>query len=412
MGQVASMDGMARGEAPRGATGLSSWQLALIGLTCAVCVANNYYSQPLLVDIARDLGMSEAMSGLAPTMTQAGIAAGMLLLLPLGDRIDNRRMVVVLLHCQAAALVAMSLSGNSALFLGAALIAGICGIVTYLLPAFATRLVAPEQRGAVTGTLAMGIMIGIMLGRSIAGIAGYSIGWRSVYVIAALLTILMGAAMKRVMPPTPGLRSEPYAHLLRSLVELARDTPLLRRAAALQALSFGLFNALWVGMALGLQAAPFDLNTRQIGLLSLVAVTGAIAAPFLGKLADRVNTSSAVRTCFILMAAGWSAILIWPTSYIGVVLAMVMIGVAATGSDISLRTALYGLDSAVRMRLNSVYSTATFAGGSLFSLATPLIWAHWGWTALSLAALLVSSLALLLTSGAAGSTVSEDKPGL
>lgn len=395
-GQLASMDGTVRGEEPTAETGLTILQLALIGLACAVCVANNYYSQPLLADIARDLGMSEAMSGLAPTVTQLGIAAGMLLLLPLGDRIDNRRIVVILLLLQATALLAMSLTDHAAFYLGSALAAGMCGIVTYLLPAFATRLVEPERRGAVTGTLAMGIMIGIMLGRSAAGIAGYAVGWRTVYVAAALLTLLMGVAMKRVMPLTPGLRREPYALLLRSLIALAREIPLLRRAAMLQALSFGMFNALWVGLALRLQAAPFNLNTREIGLLSLVAVTGAIAAPFLGKLADRFDTATAVRACFILMASGWLAMLIWPTSYIGVVSAMVIIGVAATGSDISLRTALYGLDPAIRMRLNSVYSTATFAGGSLFSLATPLIWTHWGWSIVSLAAFLVSIGAILL----------------
>jgi predicted MFS family arabinose efflux permease len=388
-------------------TGLSAGQLVLIGLACAVCVANNYYSQPLLIDIARDLGMSRAMSGLAPTLTQAGIAAGMLFLLPLGDRTDNRRIVVALLAIQAVALVVMAVTAGAALFLAAALSAGMCGIVTYLLPAYATRLVAPDRRGTVTGTLATGIMTGIMLGRSVAGIAGYEIGWRSVYGLAAVATLVMAALMGKVMPPTPGLRDESYFRLLASLGTLARDIPLLRLATLLQAISFGVFNALWVGIALHLQEAPFDLNTRQIGELALVAITGALAAPILGRLADRYSMSTAVRLLFGITAVGWVAMLALPGTYFGIVTGMVLVGIGATGSDVVLRTALYGLQPDVRMRLNSVYSTGTFAGGSLFSFATPLIWTKWGWTSVCIGALAATLAGMLLiprsAAGAPGS---------
>jgi predicted MFS family arabinose efflux permease len=379
------------------ATGLSGWQLFLIGLTCAVCVANNYYSQPLLIQIAGDLGMSKAMSGLAPTLTQAGIAAGMLLLLPLGDRIDNRRIVVTLLMIQAAALAAMSTTEDASLYLGGALGAGLCGIVTYLLPAYATRLVPAERRGAVTGTLATGIMLGIMLGRSVAGIAGFAVGWRVVFAAAAGVTLLMALVMMRAMPRTPGLRPERYADLLLSLGTLIRDVPLLRRAALVQALSFGTFNALWVGLALRLQAEPFNLNTREIGELALVAVTSALTAPMVGRLADRHDVSIAVRLSFLMIALGWAAMLAFPTGYLGVVTAMVLIGVGATGTDVALRSALYGLAPEVRMRLNSVYSTGTFVGGSLFSLLTPVILVNWGWPTVCGIAIIASVLGVVLT---------------
>lgn len=379
------------------ATGLSGWRLLLIGLTCAVCVANNYYSQPLLMDIARDLGMSQAMSGLAPTVTQAGIAMGMLLLLPLGDRVDNRRIVVALLTIQALAMALMSATANATVYLGATLTAGLCGIVTYLLPAYATRLVAPDKRGTITGTLATGIMLGIMLGRSLAGIAGYAIGWRTVFATAAVATLFMGFVMKHAMPRTSGLRDERYGQLLASLGTLARDIPLLRLATLLQALSFGIFNALWVGLTLQLQAEPFRLDTRQIGELALVAITGAMAAPLLGKLADRYSMPASVRLSFFAIASGWAAMLVLPTSYTGVVAAMVLVGIGAIGSDVALRAALYGLAPNIRMRLNSVYSTGTFVGGGLFSFVTPLIWVHWGWTTVASFALAASLLGLFLT---------------
>ena len=135
----------------------------------------------------------------------------------------------------------------------------------------------------MTGSLATGIMVGIMLGRSVAGVAGYEVGWRALYAAAAAATLTMAAVMFRTMPATPGLRRQPYGELLSSMARLVGELPLLRRAALLQVLSFGMFNALWVGLALRLQDRPFDLDTREIGLLSLTAVTGAVAATYVGR---------------------------------------------------------------------------------------------------------------------------------
>lgn len=380
------------------AGGLGGAVLALIGITCAVCVANNYYSQPLLIDIARDLGMPPSLSGLVPTITQMGIAAGMVFLLPLGDRIDNRRIVVALLIVQSLAMTAMAAATDRAIFMVACLVAGLCGIVTYLLPAYATRLVPAERRGAVTGTLATGILTGIMLGRSIAGIAGYEAGWRAVYAAAALVTFLMAVAMKRSMPRTPGLKDERYGVLIGSLWTLVRENRLLRRTTLMQAMAFGGFNALWVGLTLHLQQPPFSLDTRAIGMLALVAVTSAMAAPVLGRLADRVPMERAVRLSFVIAALGWIALLLLPHSYVGIVAGMVFIGISAIGTDVTLRTALYGLSPDIRMRLNAVYSAGTFIGGGVLSFLTPVIWTHFGWSAVAITGLMVSVLPIVIPS--------------
>jgi predicted MFS family arabinose efflux permease len=370
--------------------------LLLIGIACAVCVANNYYSQPLLIEIGHDLGMPRSMAGVVPTLTQVGIAVGMLLLLPLGDRIDNRRIVRLLLAVQALSMTVMAATGRPALFMSACLVARLCGIVTYLLPAFATRLVEPARRGAVTGALATGILTGIMLGRSLAGIASHEVGWRVVYAAAALATFAMAGVMARVMPATPGLRQERYGVLLRSLVDLVRRQPLLRRATLLQALSFGGFNALWVGLTLHLQQPPFGLDTRAIGLLALVAVTAALAAPWLGRLADRLEAGRAVRVSFVVAAMGWLALLLLPRSYVGIVAGMVLVGVGAIGTDVTLRTALYGLAPDIRMRLNAVYSAGTFLGGGTMSFLIPVLWSNWGWDAVAWTGLALSVVPLLL----------------
>lgn len=381
------------------AGGLGGAVLALIGITCAVCVANNYYSQPLLIDIARDLGMPRSLSGLVPTITQIGIAAGMVFLLPLGDRINNRRIVVLLLMIQSLAMTTMAATTDRTLFMIACLAAGLCGIVTYLLPAYATRLVPAARRGAVTGTLATGILTGIMLGRSIAGIAGYEVGWRAVYAVAALVTFMMAVAMKRSMPPTPGLRDERYAVLLGSLWTLLRENRLLRRTTLMQAMAFGGFNALWVGLTLHLQQPPFGLDTRAIGTLALVAVTSAMAAPILGRLADRMPMDRAVRMSFVIAAVGWLALLILPHSYVGIIAGMVLVGISAIGTDVTLRTALYGLSPDIRMRLNAVYSAGTFIGGGMLSFLTPVIWTHFGWGAVAMMGLAVSVLPIIIPGG-------------
>jgi predicted MFS family arabinose efflux permease len=380
-------------------SGLSGWGLASIGVTCGVCVASNYFSQPLLIDIARDLGMPRGLSGLVPTLTQAGIALGMLLLLPIGDRVENRHIVVVLLLFQAAALAIMAATSLASLYLLACTVAGVCGIVTYLLPAYATRLVASEQRGRVTGLLATGILTGIMLGRSVAGIAGYELGWRTVYLGGAIATSLMAMVMARMMPSTPGLRSEPYGSLLSSLLSLLRKHPLLRRATVLQALSFGTFNALWVGLTLHLQAPPFSLDTRKIGELAAVAVTSALAAPLIGRLADRHSIRRATGAAFMVTLCGWIALLAWPATYLGVIVGMVMAELGAIGADVTLRTALYGLDPTIRMRLNAVYSAGTFVGGSAFSLLTPPLYEMLGWSGVVWTAIAATVLALLAVEG-------------
>lgn len=394
----ATMAGGAGSPASSAAGGLGGGVLALIGLTCAVCVANNYYSQPLLIDIARDLGMPRSLSGLVPTMTQIGIAGGMMFLLPLGDRIDNRKIVVLLLVIQSVAMTTMAATNDRAIFMVACLVAGLCGIVTYLLPAFATRLVPADRRGAVTGMLATGILTGIMLGRSIAGIAGHEVGWRAVYALAALVTFLMAAAMKRSMPRTPGLRDERYGVLIGSLWTLVRENRLLRRATLIQAMAFGSFNALWVGLTLHLQQPPFSLDTRAIGTLALVAVTSAMAAPVVGRLADRLPLERAVRMALVIAAIGWIALLILPESYVGIVAGMVLIGISAIGTDVSLRTALYGLSPQIRMRLNAVYSASTFVGGGVLSFLTPVIWTHFGWSAVAITGLIVSVLPIVIPS--------------
>jgi predicted MFS family arabinose efflux permease len=385
--------------APSAEGGLSGRALALIGTTCAVCVANNYLSQPLLIDIARDLGMAGTLLGVVPTLTQAGIAAGMLFLLPLGDRVENRYIVVALLLLQAAALALMAATPLAPLYLLASAVAGVCGIVTYLLPAYVTRLVPAERRGRVTGLLATGILTGIMLGRSVAGIAGYELGWRIVYAAGATATGLMAMVMARTMPSTPGMRPESYGSLLYSLFRLLREHQLLRRATLLQALSFGSFNALWVGLTLHLQAPPFSLDTRRIGELALVAVTSALAAPMIGRIADRHSLKGAVSAAFLATLCGWIAFLTWPGTYLGVVIGMVMAGLGAIGTDVTLRTALYGLDPTIRMRLNAVYSAGTFVGGGAFSLFTPLVYGDFGWVGVAWAAIAVTLVAIIATAG-------------
>lgn len=376
---------------------LTGGALVTVGVACAVCVANAYYGQPLLADIARGLGLSPRLAGLAPTMTQAGIALGMAFLLPLGDRIDNRVLVTTLLKVQALALVLMAQSTDAPVYLGAALLAGTCGIVTYLLPAYATRLVSPDRRGSVTGALGAGIMLGITLGRSMAGIAGEALGWRGVYAAAAVATLLVALVLQRVMPRTPALVVASYRSLLASLATLARTVPLLRRATVLQALSFGLFNALWIGLALRLQQPPFGLDTRRIGLLALLAVSSVVAAPLVGRLADRGGMRLALRGATVITLAGWIALVAGAETYTGVVLAMLLCGTGATASDVVLRSAIYGHAPDQRMRMNAVYSTGTFIGGSVFSLITPLGLGQLGWYAVVVGGIAFASLLLALS---------------
>lgn len=372
----------------------------LLALCCGMAIASAYYAQPLLPEIGQSLGMSVADMGLIPMLTQIGVGLGVLLFLPLGDVLDNRKLIVALLSAHAVALVLVATAESGTTLAVASALLGLSTVVPYLLPPMAARLSDDSRRGQVTGLLASGIFGGILLSRTVSGYLGYVSGWRSIYWLAIGLTILMAALLYRrlgsvagITPSGPGLR---YPDLLRSLATVFRQEPSLRRAALTQGLIFGGFNAFWVTLSFHLQSPSFQLPSYVAGLFGVIGVAGAFAAPLFGRLADQRGPVFAVRMGTAMAAAGWLLFAGFGYHLAGLIMGVVLLDLGVTASHVANQTIIYRLAPALRSRISTLYILGAFTGGALLSRLSTLAYAHAHWFGVSMLGLAVSTVALLV----------------
>lgn len=353
-----------------------------MAVACAASVANGYYIQPLLVEIGASLAVPERLLGLLPALTQVGVAAGVLFLLPLADLVSARHLLLAVIPAQMAALLLAAASGRTTTLMAACLLIGFAGITPYVLPPYASARVRPAELGRMTGLLTRGIIVGILLARTVSGVIGTHLGWRVVYVVA--LAVMLGVLLslrRLVQPAAAGVRDGPagYRHLLLSMVRLLRTVPALRAAAACQALSFGSFNVFWLGSSFYLQGPDFGWRPDAVGAVAVVGAIAASGASFLGRAADIAGAHAARTLSFAAMALGWVVLALCRHSLAGMAAGLVLLDVGATVADITGRTILYRLDPAIRARLNALYTVAMFAGGGILSSLVGPVWAAGGW---------------------------------
>jgi len=360
-----------------------------------VGVANFYYVQPLLVDIGRSFGLGEAAMGLVPTLTQVGLGFGVLFLLPLGDVIDNRKLVSGAIALQAIALLVMATATNLILFFTASMLMGFTGITTYLLAPYVAHLVPAAERGRVIGLLARGTIIGILLARTVSGLIGFYIGWRSVYLLAAGAMLALLWLLRRYMTPVSRPATASYGHLLVSLGQLVRDEPAVRRTVFTQAMNFGSFNTLWLGLSLYLESPAFGFHSDTVGLFGLLGAAAALAAPLAGRLADRKGPRFTLGFALAMTVAAW-VVMVFVPSMTGIVAGIVLLDLGSSASDVAGRTIIFRLHPDIRTRLMAVYSIGMFFSAGVFSLLTTVLWAHAGWLGVCLLGLSVTSLAFLV----------------
>ena len=253
-----------------------------------LAVANNYYAQPLLAEMGRHFGASDRRMGTVAMLSQVGYAAGLLLFVPLGDRLERRSFILVMLGAVTVALLGVAAAPSFAWLAAASLAVGVTTITPQLLVPFAAHLAGPAERGRVVGTVMSGLLIGILAARTVGGLVGEHLGWRAMYVIAAAVMVALALALRGLLP-----RSEPeasglsYPALLRSIGGLLREEPVLRQSCLFGAMSFGAFSAFWTTLAFHLAGPPFGYSSGVVGLFGLVGIVGALAAPLAGRIADR-----------------------------------------------------------------------------------------------------------------------------
>ena len=382
-------------------TGKLLWLLAV---AAGASVASLYYCQPLLALLAADFSTTERGAGLVPTLTQAGYAAGMLLVVPLGDTAERRRLIVLAALCSAAALLAVAAAPSLAFLCAASFALGLVSVVPQLAVPFAAGIVPAAERGRSVGKVMSGLLVGILLSRTVSGLVGAHLGWRAIYLIAAAVTLLLALALRIFLPrQEPALRLS-YPRLLASLPGLLRE-PLLRRHAILGALALAAFSAFWTTLTFLLEAPPFRLGSDAAGAFGVVGVAGALAAPFAGRLADRIGTRAVNGLALLLVLVSYCVFAAASTSLVLLGVGVVLLDLGVQANHISNQTRILGLSADARNRLNSVYMAIYFTGAAAGSALSSHAYASWRWAGVSALGIGLSLLGLAafftLDSGAA-----------
>ncbi len=367
----------------------------LMAAASGATAANLYYNQPLLGDIGRELGGQGASLGLVPTLTQVGYAAGMLFIVPLGDSLERRRVILTMSALVSLALVGAALAPTLPWLIAASFAVGATTIIPQLLVPFAAHLAPAAQRGRVVGTVMSGLLIGILLSRTAAGFVGTHLGWRAMFWLAAALMVALGLVLRLALPSQPPMAAMPYPELLRSLGHLARTEPVLRLHSLLGALTFGAFSVFWSTLALYLQSLPERYGPQVAGLFGVVGVAGAAVAPLVGRYTDtrgdrRIN---ALGIAVLLL----SFVVMWPLGrwLWGIALGVVLLDLGAQANHISNQTRVYALRPEARSRLNTLYMVTYFAGGAAGSWLGTTAWTHAGWPGVCAAGAVLCVIALL-----------------
>ena len=375
-------------------------KLAVLAAAAGITVANVYLCQPLLASIAADFQLTPDRAGWVASASQAGYAIGILFIVPLADHAAARRLLQTLLALACIALLAAACSPGIGYLVAAAFVVSLGSVVPQILVPLAVASQTDVGAGKVVGIMQTGIILGILLSRTVSGVVAQWCGnWRASYLLAAALNAVLLFVLPRFLParPAPLTTRMPYPQLIASLPGLLVRWPGLRLSAALGATVFGAFSAFWATLAFHLAAPPFGFGSAQAGLFGLWGIVGALLAPRAGKLADKYG-ANAVNAFGIAMAALGFALFTTAGNYsvLALVVGVNLLDFGNQAGQIANQARIFKLDPASRARLNTVYMVLTFAGGAAGTLIGTMVWHGAGWTAVGLAGLTLLGLAALI----------------
>lgn len=381
---------------------ISKGMVWLLAIACGLIVANLYYAQTLVGPISAATGLSPQAAGLIVTLTQAGYTIGLLFVVPLGDLLENRKLVVGALLFTAAALAAAACSTSAWTFLAAALAIGLGSVAAQVLVPFAAHLSLEATRGQTVGKVVSGLLMGIMLARPAASLVADASSWHVVFGGAAVAIVALAAVLRRKLPERVPSSPVPYGKLMASLWRLFLTQPVLRRRAAYHAGLFGAFSLFWTVTPLMLATPAFHLSQTGVAVFALVGMAGAIASPIAGKLADSGHTLMATAAALLLGVVSFLLPLFAPESAAMRNVSLAILAVASIVLDMGVaanlvlgQRAIFSLGAEVRSRLNGLYFALFFAGGALGSALGGWVYASYGWHAALLAGAAFPGMALL-----------------
>ncbi|MGE7956048.1 MFS transporter [Pseudomonas sp. NPDC089530] len=368
----------------------------LFALACGLAVGNVYFAQPLLDAMAQSLDIPAATIGLVITLTQIGYSLGLLFLVPLGDLLNRRRLIVGQTALSVGALLMVALAADSTwLLLGMAL-TGLLAVVTQVLVAYAANLAAPGERGQVVGSVTSGIVLGILLARTVSGTMADLAGWRSVYLLSAGLTLLMALLLWRVLPKVEQPAAvHRYGQLLRSLFSLFQEEKVLRDRAVLAMLSFAAATVLWTPMVLPLSAPPLSLSHTQVGLFGLAGAAGALGAARAGRLADRGLGQWTSGLALGLMLVSWLPIAGTQSSLWALLLGVIAFDLGLQALHVTSQSLIYATRPEAQSRLAAGYMLFYSIGSASGSIGATAMYAWAGWSGVCLLGTTINAVALL-----------------
>lgn len=355
--------------------------LLLFAVACGASLANIYYAQPLLPDIAREFGASDAGAAIVVTVSQIAYSIGLLLIVPLGDLVDRRRLIAGLLLGCAACLAAAAAAASLGVLAIALALAAMASVVVQVLLPFAAVLAPAEERGRVVGEVMTGTLVGALSARTVSGLLAAFGSWRIPFAFAAVLSVLLAGTLWRALPAREPATSIRYHRLLLSIADLVRREPALRRRMAYGACGFAGFTLAWTTIPFFLAGPAYGLGPGAIGLFGLAGIAGALAARRLGRWHDRGRGRS---------ATGWvlaSVLLSWPILLLGkdwlpfVVVGLVLLDLGVQGQNVLSQGVIYSLGPENAARVTTAYVTSNFLAGAIGSAVGSLTWAAGGWEA-------------------------------
>ncbi|MDU2941718.1 MAG: MFS transporter [Enterobacteriaceae bacterium] len=376
--------------------GLSPTLIVLMSVATGLAVASNYYPQPLLDTIARAFSLTPGQAGFIVTVAQLGYAAGLLFLVPLGDMFERRKLIVSMTLLSAIGLLVTASSQSLAVMLLGTALTGLFSVVAQILVPLAATLATPEKRGKVVGTIMSGLLLGILLARTVAGLLADLGGWRTVYWVAAVLMTLMALALWRGLPKIKQENHLNYPQILGSVFTLFLRNKLLRTRAMLGCLTFANFSILWTSMAFLLASPPFNYSESMIGLFGLAGAAGALGARPAGGLADKGKAHLTTTIGLLLLLLSWIAIWFGHASVLALIIGILVLDLTVQGVHITNQTVIYRVQPDARNRLTAGYMTSYFIGGAAGSLISAAAWQHAGWAGVCGAGAIIAVLNLLV----------------
>lgn len=367
--------------------------LFVLATIASVSVANIYFNQPLLAAFRTSFPQHDWLIGAVPAVTQLGYALGMLLLAPLGDRFDRRLIILLQLAGLGVALIVATFAPTLGVLVAASFALGIVATIAQQAVPFAAELAPAAKRGHAVGVVMSGLLLGILLARTVSGFVAQYFGWRAVFGASFVATLALAILVVVRLPRSKPTSTLPYGRLLASMWHMVVESPALREASVTGGALFAAFSIFWSVLTLLLAGEPFYLGPQAAGLFGIVGAAGALAAPLAGKSADKRGPRAVITLAIGLVAISYLVFAVSGRSLVGLVIGVLVLDVGVQAAQISNQSRIYALKPDARSRVNTVYMTAYFIGGAAGSMIASIAWHAFGWVGVCLAGLAATGFA-------------------